>query len=65
MITPSYTLTATERVLPRLTLDFTSASLNPLATFARITGSSNPATFVNSLISPVADQFIAAGNLGV
>lgn len=27
MITPSFALTATERILPRLALDFTTASL--------------------------------------
>jgi hypothetical protein len=45
MITPSFGLTATERVLPRLTLDFTTASLDPRVTFTR-TG--NTATVVNS-----------------
>jgi len=45
MITPSFGLTATERVLPRLALDFTTASLDPRITFTR-TG--NTATRVNS-----------------
>lgn len=45
MITPSFGLTATERVLPRLALDFTTASLDPRVTFTR-TG--NTATVVNS-----------------
>lgn len=45
MITPSFALTATERVLPRLALDFTTASLDPRVTFTR-TG--NTATVVNS-----------------
>jgi hypothetical protein len=45
MITPSYALTATERVLPRLTLDFTTAVLDPRITFTR---SGNTATVVNS-----------------
>ena len=45
MITPSFSLTATERVLPRLALDFTTASLDPRVTFTR-TG--NTATVVNS-----------------
>jgi hypothetical protein len=45
MITPSFSLTATERVLPRLTLDFTTASLDNKVTFAR-TGSVS--TRVNS-----------------
>ena len=45
MITPSYGLTATERVLPRMALDFTTASLDPRVTFTR-TG--DTATVVNS-----------------
>ena len=45
MITPSFSLTATERVLPRLALDFTTASLDPRITFAR---SGNTATVTNS-----------------
>ena len=45
MITPSYGLTATERVLPRLALNFTTASLDPRVTFTR-TG--NTATVTNS-----------------
>jgi hypothetical protein len=45
MITPSYGLTATERVLPRMALDFTTAILDPRVTFTR-TG--NTATVVNS-----------------
>jgi hypothetical protein len=45
MITPSFSLTATERVLPKLALDFTTASLDPRVTFTR-TG--NTATVVNS-----------------
>jgi hypothetical protein len=45
MITPSFSLTATERVLPRLALDFTTASLDPRVTFTR---SGNTATVVNS-----------------
>lgn len=48
MITPSFNLTATERVLPKLALDFTTAVLDPRITFARTTGASNPATYVNS-----------------
>lgn len=48
MITPSFGLTATERILPRLALDFTTASLDPRITFTRTTGASNPATFINS-----------------
>lgn len=45
MITPSYSITATERVLPKLALDFTTASLDPRVTFTR-TG--NTATVTNS-----------------
>jgi len=45
MITPSFSLTATERVLPRMALDFTTASLDPRVTFTR-TG--NTATVTNS-----------------
>jgi hypothetical protein len=45
MITPSFSLTATERVLPNMALDFTTASLDSRVTFTR-TG--NTATVVNS-----------------
>jgi hypothetical protein len=45
MITPSFGITATERVLPRMALDFTTASLDPRVTFTR-TG--NTATVTNS-----------------
>lgn len=45
MITPAYGLTATERVLPSLALDFTTGSLDPRVTFTR-TG--NTATVTNS-----------------
>ena len=45
MITPSFNLTATERVLPKLALDFTTASLDSRVTFTR-TGAT--ATRVNS-----------------
>jgi len=45
MITPSFALTATERVLPRLALDFTTAILDPRVTFTR-TG--NTATVIDS-----------------
>ena len=48
MITPAFGLTATERVLPRLALDFTTASLDPRVTFIRTTGALNPATYINS-----------------
>lgn len=45
MITPSFNLTATERVLPKLALDFTTATLDPRVTFTR---SGNTATYTNS-----------------
>lgn len=45
MITPSFSITATERVLPAMALDFTTASLDSRVTFTR-TG--NTATCVNS-----------------
>lgn len=45
MITPAFSPTATERVLPRLALDFTTGALDPRVTVAR---SLNTATRVNS-----------------
>ena len=45
MITPSFGLTATERVLPKFALNFTNASLDPRVTFSRAL---NTATRVNS-----------------
>jgi len=45
MITPGFGLTATERVLPRLALDFTTAVLDPRVTFTR---AGNTATVINS-----------------
>lgn len=45
MITPAYGMTATERVLPRLALDFTTASLDPRVT---VTRALNTATRINS-----------------
>jgi hypothetical protein len=45
MITPAFGLTATERVLPKLALDFTTALLDSRVTFTR-TG--NTATVINS-----------------
>lgn len=45
MITPGYAITATERVLPRLALNFTTASLDPRVT---ITRALNTATRVNN-----------------
>lgn len=52
MITPSFGLTATERVLPKLALDFTTASLDPRVTFTR---SGDTATVINSsgFIAPI------------
>lgn len=48
MITPSFGITATERVLPRLALDFTTALLDPRVTFTRTTDATHPATYINS-----------------
>lgn len=45
MIQPSFSLTASERVLPRLALDFTTATLDPRITFSRAL---NTATAINS-----------------
>jgi hypothetical protein len=45
MITPSYAATATERVLPRMALDFTTGVLDPRVTVTRLL---NTATRVNS-----------------
>jgi len=45
MITPSFGITATERVLPKLALDFTTGLLDPRVTFTR-TG--NTATVIGS-----------------
>lgn len=45
MISPSYSITATERVLPSLALDFTTATLDARVTFTR---SGNTATVTNS-----------------
>jgi len=45
MITPSYGITASERVLPNFALDFTTAALDPRVT---ITRSLNTATRINS-----------------
>ena len=52
MITPSFSLTATERVLPSMALDFTTASLDSRVTFTR---SGNTATVINSsgLVAPI------------
>ena len=45
MITPAYSPTATERVLPRMALDFTTAALDPRVT---VTRALNTATRINS-----------------
>lgn len=45
MITPSFGLTATERVLPNFAVDFTTAILDPRITFTRV---GNTATYINS-----------------
>lgn len=45
MITPGYAVTASERVLPRFALDFTTASLDSRVSFTR---SGNTATVTNS-----------------
>lgn len=45
MLTPAYALTATERVLPRLTIDFTTAVLDSRITFSRAL---NTATSISS-----------------
>lgn len=52
MITPSFSITATERVLPSMALNFTTASLDSRVTFTR---SGNTATVINSsgLIAPI------------
>jgi hypothetical protein len=44
MITPAYSPTATERVLPRMALDFTTGVLDPRVT---VTRALNTATRVN------------------
>lgn len=48
MITPSFSPTATERILPTLALDFTTAILDSRISFTRTTSASSPATYVNS-----------------
>lgn len=53
MITPAYNLTATERVLPVLSLDFTSASLDPRITFTR-TDATATVTNSNGFVEMVA-----------
>lgn len=48
MITPAFGLTATERVLPKLALNFTTAALDARVTVTRTTNATNPATYINS-----------------
>lgn len=48
MITPSFSITATERVLPKLALDFTVGALDPRITFVRTTDVTNPATYIGN-----------------
>ena len=52
MITPSFNLTATERVLPRLALDFTTANLDLRVTFTR-TGDTATVTNSSGYIVPI------------
>lgn len=52
MITPSFGLTATERVLPKLALDFTTASLDARVTFTR-SGDTATRTNANGYIESV------------
>lgn len=54
MITPSFNLTATERVLPSMALDFTTASLDSRVTFTRSGGT---ATYTDS------DGYIASAGV--
>lgn len=58
MITPSFSPTATERVLPKLALDFTTASLDSRVTFTRTTDATHPATYINSsgLVASATDN---------
>lgn len=48
MTTSAFGFTATERILPKLALDFTTAVLDSRVTFTRTTGALNPATYINS-----------------
>jgi len=57
MITPSFGLTATERVLPRLALDFTVAALDPRVTFTRAAATAtrvNASGFIESVAADTA-----------
>lgn len=53
MITPSFNLTATERVLPRLAIDFTTANLDSRITFTR-TGATATRVNASGLIETMA-----------
>jgi hypothetical protein len=53
MITPAFALTATERVLPKLALDFITATLDPRITFTR-TGGTATCVASNGYITSVA-----------
>jgi len=52
MLSPSYSITATERVLPRLALDFTTASLDPRVTISR-TGNTATVTDSSGVIASI------------
>lgn len=57
MITPSFGLTATERVLPKLALDFTTATLDPRITFVRAGATAtrvNPSGFIEIVAADTA-----------
>lgn len=49
MITPSFGLTSTERVLPRLALDFTSAIMDPRVTITRAANTATCTTASNAV----------------
>jgi hypothetical protein len=48
MLTPAYALTATERVLPRMALDFTTGVLDPRVTVARLLDTATRVTQITS-----------------
>lgn len=65
MLTPSYSLTANERIIPRLALNFTSAALDPRVT---VTRSLNTATVTNadgsiSIVNANLPRFDYAGGI--
>jgi len=55
MITPSFSLTATERVLPRLALDFTTAVLDPRITFTRTGDTATVTDSTGAIVQALAD----------